>query len=191
MSPRTFDLGALLPPNGAGEPARFLLPADHLVTHSVILGMTGSGKTGLAMAMVEEALRNGIPVLAIDVKGDLPNLALTLPSRDPTVYLPWIDTQRAAREGGSPQDIAAGIADKRAKDLASWSLGDPDVEKYAQRVAPRVLTPGANAGEMVHVLSSLEKPSRLWDIDPDAAREALAVADWSRLTHERITGPKR
>ncbi len=176
MTRPILDLGALLPADGNGDPLHFQLPADHLVTHGVIVGMTGSGKTGLAMVLVEEALRNGIPVLAIDVKGDLPNLMLTGTPGDPATYLPWIDARRAEHDGGTADSVAASLVAERTSDLASWQLTDGDVAKYAASIAPRVLTPGTSAGEMVHVLSSLEQPSPLWTTDPEAARDALAAS---------------
>ncbi len=137
---------------------------------------TGSGKTGLATVLVEEALRARIPVLAIDVKGDLPNLLLTLPTRDAAAYEPWVSTQRATRGGMTPAEVAARIASERGERLREWQLGDDDIASYAASIAPRVLTPGTAAGEMVHVLSSLERPSPLWERDPEAARESLSAS---------------
>ncbi|KYG02164.1 hypothetical protein BE21_55300 [Sorangium cellulosum] len=94
-----------------GAAARPLeLPAHHLVTHGVIVGMTGSGKTGLVMVLVEEALRSGVPVLMVDVKGDLPNLLFTFPELSPAEFEPWIDPSAAARDGRGTGDVAAELA---------------------------------------------------------------------------------
>src|SRR5688572_7564341 len=86
--PRRMFLGAAMPPP-VGKLAHHHLPPHHLVTHGVVLGMTGSGKTGLLMVAVEEALRAQVPVIMIDVKGDLPNLLLAFPSFDPGAFVPW------------------------------------------------------------------------------------------------------
>jgi DNA helicase HerA-like ATPase len=83
-------LGGLLPVSG-GNTSPLQLPPQHLATHGVVLGMTGSGKTGLLMVMVEEALRSQVPVLMIDVKGDLPNLLLSFPSYQPELFEPWAE----------------------------------------------------------------------------------------------------
>ncbi|MEI8256451.1 MAG: hypothetical protein WCJ30_12325 [Deltaproteobacteria bacterium] len=138
--------------------------------------MTGSGKTGLSTVPVEEALRARIPVLAIDVKGDLPNLLLTLPTRDPAPYLPWVDVKRAARGGMTPAEVADALATVRVTDLHEWRLSDDDVTAHADSIAVRVLTPGSAAGEMLHVLSALERPSALWETDPEAASESLSAS---------------
>ena len=91
-------LGAQLPLDGRPQFAPMLLPAHHLTTHSVILGMTGSGKTGLVTVLVEEALRASIPTLVIDVKGDLPNLLLAFPTFDPGVVRPWVEVAAGQKE---------------------------------------------------------------------------------------------
>src|SRR6266496_6024725 len=83
-------LGNGLPLEGGGSSGPFALPAHHLVTHGVVVGMTGSGKTGLVTVLAEEALRARVPVLMIDVKGDLPDLLLAFPSFSPEDFLPWV-----------------------------------------------------------------------------------------------------
>src|SRR5512143_2211331 len=104
--------------NDGGKVLR--LPADHLVTHGVVVGMTGSGKTGLVTVLVEEAASNGIPTLVIDVKGDLPNLLLTFPNLDPSALAPWI-----ARDGDSGSN-AVQAAEELRDTLAAWSIGEPE-----------------------------------------------------------------
>jgi DNA helicase HerA-like ATPase len=86
MSERPFAIGGCRPLDGAGETLAIELPPDHFTTHGCVVGMTGSGKTGLLMVLVEEALRSRIPVLMVDVKGDLPNLLLTFPGLAPEAY---------------------------------------------------------------------------------------------------------
>lgn len=150
------------------------LPAHHLVTHGVIVGMTGSGKTGLVTVMVEEALRAKVPVLIVDVKGDLPNLLLSFPRFDKNDLVPWLDPS-------SPEDlpvetVAESLNEDRRTDLESWSIGAPDLQKFCESTDIRVITPGSSAGEMLHMLSSLERPSDRWKTDVESARDSLGAA---------------
>ncbi|WP_437961567.1 helicase HerA-like domain-containing protein [Sorangium sp. So ce119] len=179
MPTRPFTLGRSRPLSGdpGAAAARPLeLPAHHLVTHGVVVGMTGSGKTGLVMVLVEEALRSGVPVLMVDVKGDLPNLLFTFPELSPAEFEPWLDPSAAARDGRSTADVAAELAARWRAGLASSGLGPADVAALRARMAPRLLTPGTTAGEPIHVLSALEARSPLWDEDEEAAREALSAS---------------
>src|SRR5512145_1648297 len=100
-------------------------PAD-LMTHGLIVGMTGSGKTGLAIALLEEVLRQGVPVLAIDPKGDLGNLLLLFDRIDGESLLPWIDRDAARRDGKDPSTAASEQAAVWQKGLADWGLGPAD-----------------------------------------------------------------
>jgi hypothetical protein len=152
------------------------LPAEHLVTHGVIVGMTGSGKTGLITVLIEEAARAGVPTLIIDIKGDLPNLLLAFPDFTPAPFEPWI---ARPRDGLAPEAVVARateLADNRRAALSEWGIGEAELAAYARGTDIRVLTPGGSAGEPLHILSSLERRSPYWDIDPDAARDALAAA---------------
>src|SRR5688572_23912608 len=109
---RPLYLGAAMPPaGGAVEPLQ--LDPKHLVTHGVIAGMTGTGKTGLLLVLIEEALRSRIPVLVIDVKGDLPNVLLSFPSFSAQHFLPWVEEEA----GTSPQAVADGLAGERQRQL--------------------------------------------------------------------------
>ncbi len=173
-------LGATRPLDGAGASTRLVLPPHHLTTHSVILGMTGSGKTGLVTVMVEASIRNAIPVLIVDVKGDLPNLLLAFADFLPSSLAPWVEL----RPSDGPRDkgpaaidrLATKLAEERRAGLASWSIGEAEIADFNARAAVRVITPGADAGELLHVLSSLERRSDRWDTDPDGARAALSAA---------------
>jgi hypothetical protein len=147
-----------------------------MVTHSVTLGQTGSGKTGLTLVMVEEALQAGVPVLMIDVKGDLPNLLLCDPTCSGDAILPWVESAHLPNDPRSPQQVALELAAQRKHGLAQWSIGEPELTRYVQRIAPRVITPGSSAGELLHVLSSLERRADRWDHDLESARAALSAA---------------
>jgi hypothetical protein len=151
------------------------MPAHHLVTHAAIFGMTGSGKTGLLAVTVEEALRSGIPTLMIDVKGDLPNLLLTFPRFDPTDLAPWVEPA-ATSEEKTVEQVAQELNDTRKTSLEAWSISEAELKQYTDKVDFRVITPGSTAGELLHVLSSLERRSDRWDTDHESARAALSAA---------------
>jgi hypothetical protein len=172
----TLYLGASARVDRKGSLAPFELPAHQLVTHAFTCGQTGSGKTGLNLVMIEEALLAGVPVLMIDVKGDLPNLLLCDPTFSPDVLLPWVESAHTPGDPRSPQQLAAELTAQRKHGLSQWSIGEPELRNYVQRIAPRVITPGSSAGELLHVLSSLERRSERWSHDIESARAALSAA---------------
>src|SRR6188768_3186873 len=110
-----FYLGKTKP-----EGAPLLYDSSDLVTHAVCVGMTGSGKTGLCVGLLEEAAIDGVPAIVIDPKGDLSNLLLTFPRLAPEDFRPWINEQDAARKGQSPDEFAAAQAGLWKKGLAEW-----------------------------------------------------------------------
>jgi hypothetical protein len=162
--------------DGTGSSEPLHLPPHHLATHAVVLGMTGSGKSGLVVVMVEEALRSGVPVLVIDVKGDLPNLLLNFPSLAPEPFLPWVDGIRGPSDERASEVIAAQLAEERRKGLARWDIGENELRAYAAQAQVRVITPGSTAGEPLHVLSAVERRSPRWDTDLESARASLGAA---------------
>ncbi len=170
---KNLYVGGAVPLRG-GDSRDYLLPADHLCTHGLIVGMTGSGKTGLKFTIVESLLAAQIPVVMIDIKGDLPNLLLSFPTFHTDHLRPWIDAE------GLDEVAAAALAEKvaleRAEGLLRWRLGQADVQRYVAGVQMRVLTPGSTLGEPLHLLSSLERRSTLWDTNPEAASESLSAA---------------
>ena len=153
-----------------------MLPAEHLVTHGVVVGMTGSGKTGLVTVMIEEAARAGVPTVVVDVKGDLPNLLLAFPDFEPTRLEGWVERERDEMSDAEVAACAGELGQKRRAALGEWGIGEPELGAYVQRTRVRVLTPGGSAGEPLHMLSSLERRSPRWDSDPEAARDALTAA---------------
>ncbi len=173
---RTFALGRWKPFDGVGTPQLHGLLPHHLVTHAAVVGMTGSGKTGLVFVLVEEALRSGVPVLLIDLKGDLANLLLSFPMGSPSAFAPWIDGTAPHHEGRPVEAIAAELAAGRDEGLLRFGVTPDDVATYQATTRVRVLTPGSTAGEPVHLLSSLERRSPLWDTDLESARAALSSA---------------
>ncbi|MBI4817765.1 MAG: DUF853 family protein [Deltaproteobacteria bacterium] len=149
---------------------------DDLVTHAVITGMTGSGKTGLLMVLVEEALRAQIPVLLVDIKGDLPNLKLAFPSFDATMMQPWIEAERGDEDGIADPPVVEAVVQKRKRELAKWSISETELAELAKSTHVRIITPGSDAGESLHLLSALERRSDRWDDDLDGARATLSAA---------------
>ncbi|MFO0711673.1 MAG: helicase HerA-like domain-containing protein [Sandaracinus sp.] len=173
MSP-LLQLGRRRALDGSPPSSSFALPTSHLVTHGVIVGMTGSGKTGLVTVLVEEALRAEVPVIVLDVKGDLPNLRL-VPALEPEEVGPWIEPLAHETE----REHAARVqrsSDERREALAAWSIGEGELDDYRARTHVRLITPGSEAGELLHVLSALERRSPRWDTDVEGARAALAAA---------------
>jgi hypothetical protein len=168
-------LGAYRPLDGTLG-GRLRLPAHHLVTHGVVVGTTGSGKTGLLTVLIEETLRARVPVLVIDVKGDLPNLLLSFPSFAASELLPWVDAARSPDDERPAAAIAAELAAERQRALSAWSIGETELADFARCTRWRVVTPGSPSGDLLHVLSSLERRSARWGDDPDAARAALSAA---------------
>jgi hypothetical protein len=143
-------------------------PAD-LLTHGLIVGMTGSGKTGLAITLIEEVLRQGIPVLAIDPKGDLGNLLLLFEKFDAASFKDWIDPEAAKRDGKDQAAAASDAAAAWQKGLADWGLSERDAAALNKARDAVIYTPGSKAGVPLNVLQSLEGPS----VDFESAEEDL------------------
>ncbi len=172
----TLRLGARRTVDGRGDLGAFALDPDHLTTHGVIVGMTGSGKTGLVTVLVEEALAADIPVLVIDVKGDLPNLLLAVPSFDPEALAPWVEAAKGDEDGIADPPLVREVAEKRARNLEGWGIDETALRAFDAKAHVRIVTPGSDAGEPLHVLSALERRSPRWDDDVEGARATLAAA---------------
>ena len=138
---------------------------DQLTTHGVIVGMTGSGKTGLGVIVIEEALRSGLPVLAIDPKGDLTNLCLTFPDLAASDFRPWIDEAQAKNAESTPDQFAADQAALWTEGLARWGLGGRDIGELRARTDFTIYTPGSQAGVPVNIVGSLQVPADISDTE--------------------------
>jgi hypothetical protein len=136
-----------------------LYDSKDLVTHGVCLGMTGSGKTGLCLAMLEEAALDGIPVIAIDPKGDIPNLLLTFPELAAKDFRPWINEEDARRKGVSPDEYAKQQSEMWTKGLAGWGQDGERIKKLRDAADFAVYTPGSTAGIPVSILKSFSAPT--------------------------------
>jgi len=149
-------------------------PAD-LTTHAVVTGMTGSGKTGMCVGLLEEAAIEGIPAIIIDPKGDLTNLLLHFPNLLPSDFEPWIDPEVARREGKSAAQAAQDTAENWKKGLAGWGLGPDELSLLNQSVDFAVYTPGSSAGVPVNILSSFAAPGLPWDENREILREKIST----------------
>ena len=165
------------PPSPAAADPGFeplLLDSRELVTHAVCVGMTGSGKTGLCLSLLEEAAIDGIPAIAIDPKGDLADLLLTFPSLQPKEFRPWIDEDEARRAGISADEFAAQTARRWSEGLARWGQDGARIARLRASADIAVYTPGAHDGLPLSVLGCLEAPPP--GLDVDALRERIAGA---------------
>lgn len=152
-----------------------LYDANDLTTHAVIVGMTGSGKTGLGVALIEEAAIDGVPVLAIDPKGDLGNLALTFPDLAGADFEPWVDRSAAEREGLDLASYAESQAEAWRAGLAAWGQGPDRVARLRQAASVDVYTPGSVAGRPISILRSFAAPPSALMGDRDLLNERLSA----------------
>lgn len=144
--------------------------SKHLVTHGVVLGMTGSGKTGLCLALLEEAAMDGVPVIAIDPKGDIGNLLLQFPNLSAEEFRPWVNEDDARRKERTVEAHAQQQAEMWEKGLADWGQDKGRIQRLRDKVDMAIYTPGSNAGLPVSILSSLNAPDEAMMED----RELLA-----------------
>ncbi|MEQ8770291.1 MAG: hypothetical protein RIB60_07260 [Phycisphaerales bacterium] len=150
-----------------------LYDARDLTTHAVCVGMTGSGKTGLCLTMIEEAAIDGIPVIAIDPKGDIGNLLLTFPELRPEDFRPWIDEGAAARKSMSPDDYAATQAELWRTGLAKWGQDGARIKRLRDAVELSIYTPGSQSGRPLAALKSLDAPGPELLDDAEALRDRV------------------
>jgi hypothetical protein len=147
------------------------VPTDELTTHGVIVGMTGSGKTGLGVVLIEECLAAGVPALLIDPKGDLTNLALTFPNLAPEEFQPWVNEGDASKAGQSVPEFAAAQSETWTKGLAGWGLGAESVRSLHEGVEVTIYTPGAPHGVGLNIIGTLDVPADM--SDPQAVQEEI------------------
>src|SRR5215475_1281831 len=166
-----------------GKPGEGMVLYDSkdLVTHAVCVGMTGSGKTGLCIALLEEAAIDGIPAIIIDPKGDLGNLLLTFPSIKGEDFQPWINEDDARRKGLSPASYANAQAEMWTKGLASWHQDSTRIQRLREAADFAIYTPGSNAGLSVSMLKSFATPAPDVRNDPELLRERISTTVTSLL----------
>jgi hypothetical protein len=158
-----------------------LYDSKDLTTHAVIIGMTGSGKTGLGIGMIEEAAIDRIPVIAIDPKGDLGNLLLTFPALRGEDFQPWVNPKDAEKKGVSLEAYAEAQARLWRDGLAAWGQEGARITRLREAADLAVFTPGSSAGLPVSVLRSFQAPSPQLKADPDLYRERIQATATSLL----------
>ena len=162
------------PVKKAAQPGLLLYDSKDLVTHAVCVGMTGSGKTGLCIDLLEEAALDGVPAIAIDPKGDLTNLMLTFPELRPEDFRPWINEDDARAKSLSPDDYAAQQAKLWRDGLAVWGEDGKRIRRLKDAADFAIYTPGSSAGIPISILASFAAP-------------AQGVRDDSELLRDRVT----
>ena len=173
---RAYDLAS-----AALQPDPVLYDSKDLTTHAVIIGMTGSGKTGLGIGLLEEALIDRIPVIAIDPKGDLPNLLLQFPDLAPRDFEPWINPQDATAQAMTVPQFAARQAEAWRRGLAEWDQSPERIARLKAAAACTVFTPGSRTGCPINVLRSFAPPPAAILEDLDLLRDRIQSTATSLL----------
>ncbi len=170
----SFHLGNAIDP-ATGKPGadRVVVGSSDLTTHGVVVGMTGSGKTGLAIVLIEEALLSGIPVLILDPKGDMANLALVFPDLSPASFRPWVSDSDASAAGLSLEEYAAKQATIWREGLESSGIGRERLQALRDAADVTIYTPGSTAGVPLNVIGSLRAPKLSWDTDAETLRDEI------------------
>jgi hypothetical protein len=163
------------------SPAPLLYDSKDLVTHAVCVGMTGSGKTGLCLGLLEEALLDGIPAILIDPKGDLANLCLTFPDLRPEDFRPWVNEEDARRKGLDVAAYAAQQAELWRKGLAAWGQDGARIRRLKDAADVAVYTPGSTAGLPVSIVKSFGAPGAAVREDAELFRERIGTTATSLL----------
>lgn len=166
-----YDLESRLPRN-----EKLLYDSKDLTTHAMCVGMTGSGKTGLCLSLLEEAALDGIPAICVDPKGDMGNLLLAFPELRPADFEPWVEPAEAARRGKEPSEYAAEVAESWKKGLEAWDQDADRVRRYVDSVESAIYTPGSNAGLPITVLRSFDPPPQEVMEDSDLLGERISGA---------------
>lgn len=151
-----------------------LYDPDDLVTHAVVVGMTGSGKTGLCLDLLEEAALNNVPALMIDPKGDITNALMHFPDLAPADFQPWINANEARREGKTVAQAAAETAALWRNGLADWEITPDRLQKLKDSAQFAIYTPGSDAGLPVSILASLKAPDIPWESNRELLREKIS-----------------
>ena len=174
---RPYDLAAK-----QAKPGWLLYDSKDLVTHAVCVGMTGSGKTGLCLSLLEEAAIDNIPAIIIDPKGDLGNLLLTFPSLKGEDFQPWINEDDARKKGLSSADFAKAQAELWKKGLAEWRQDGARIQRLRDAADFAIYTPGSNAGIPVSILKSFCcAAGEMWANDRELLRERIGTTVTSLL----------
>ncbi|MBT8062581.1 MAG: DUF853 family protein [Gammaproteobacteria bacterium] len=172
-----------------------LLKASALTTHGVIFGMTGSGKTGLGVNLIEEALLSGIPTLILDPKGDMGNIMLNFPESKPEDLEPWMDASKARRKGVTVADLAAKESAERREDLAKHDITPERIRTLRDNTEFKIYTPGSSVGVGMNILGSLKAPELDWQQDSEIIRDEIeglvsSILVLSGINSDPVSGPE-
>lgn len=162
--------------------APLLFKNKNLTTHAAIIGMTGSGKTGLGIGLIEEAIMDNVPSIIIDPKGDMGNLLLTFPELSPSDFAPWIDPAEAAKKEMVPEAYAEKMSKTWAEGLASWGQGKERIAALRDKTDFTIYTPGSGAGVSISVLNGFQAPSEDVLQDMDTLNDLVNSTTVSLLT---------
>ena len=177
-----FYLGKKVDPaTGMRTEDLVLFDSKDLATHAVCVGMTGSGKTGMGITLLEEAGIDKIPAIVIDPKGDLGNLLLTFPHLSAEEFQPWIDSREAEKKGMDVPSYAKEVASTWQKGLAEWGENAERIQKFRNGVELAIYTPASNAGTPLSILNSFSVPSKVEMLDVTQLRERIATTTSSLL----------
>ena len=170
----SFHIGYEIDP-ATGKPgtAEVVIGSSDLTTHGVVVGMTGSGKTGLAVVLLEEALLSGIPTIVLDPKGDMTNLALVFPDLSPASFRPWVSEAEAQAAGVSVDEYAEKQATVWREGLASNGIGPERLQALKDAADVTIYTPGSTAGVPLNIVGSLKAPPLSWDTDAETLRDEI------------------
>jgi len=190
-----LDRGALYIGRDSDTEHPITYEADNLTTHGVIVGMTGSGKTGLGIDVIEEALLNQIPCLIIDPKGDMGNLALNFPDMAPVDFEPWIDKATANKLEKTTAELAAETAELWKTGLESNGIGTDRMKRLADGSQVTIYTPGSSAGVGLNVLGSMTVPDLEWETQAEIIRDEIEAIVSSLLVladieSDPVSGPE-
>ncbi len=178
----SFHLGkAIDPKTGKAGQDEVVVGSSDLTTHGVIVGMTGSGKTGLAVVLLEEALLSGIPALVLDPKGDMTNLALVFPELAPASFRPWVSEAQAQAAGVTPDEHAEKQATIWREGLAASGIGPERLQALKDAADVTIYTPGSTAGVPLNIVGSLGVPQLSWDTEEEALRDEIEATVTSLL----------
>ncbi|NCF66315.1 MAG: DUF87 domain-containing protein [Chloroflexi bacterium] len=170
-----FYLGRINDPaSGETRDEIVLYDPDDLTTHALVVGMTGSGKTGLCIDLLEEAALNDVPALMIDPKGDITNTLLHFPGLLPSDFAPWINVDEARRAGKSVEEVAGKTADLWRNGLAGWDITPERIQALKDSVRFAVYTPGSDSGLPISILASLAAPDVPWQENEELLREQVS-----------------
>jgi hypothetical protein len=177
----------------AREP--FIFDSADFTTHGVIVGMTGSGKTGLAVTVLEEALLNGIPCFILDPKGDMGNLLLNFPAFAASDFRPWVDEAEAERQGVTPDQLAAATATSWKEGLAGAGITPERMKRLRDGSDMTIYTPGSRSGVGLNVLGSLRAPALDWDSQSELINDEVeafvsSLLSLAGIESDPVSGPE-